>query len=137
MATKRHWTRRHKHQKRRYRRDPTRRNGRLNGLPPLYVKPEASSSIAKGLLIGKPIQAAIKNENEYSPVSSPGTSNTNNNTKLPNSPITKKAKELAALYPNTRSMLRRATSFNNTGMTNDEFYAMLERELGTSNNWAS
>jgi hypothetical protein len=128
MATK---TRRfRKHPKRRYRRDPTRRNSRFVSRPPLYVNPAKETSDSKKLAIDTPPQ---KN-NEYSPVSSPGTSN--NNTAL-NSPITKKAKELAALYPNTRAMLRRATSFNNSGMTNDEFYAMLERELGTSNNWAS
>lgn len=133
MATK---TRRlRKHPKRRYRRDPTRRNSRFVGRPPLYGKPSTETPIKQGLLINKPPQK----ENEYSPVSSPGTSNSNNNTKKnhPNTPITKKAKELAALYPNTRAMLRRATSFNNTGMSNDEFYAMLERELGTTNNWAS
>ncbi len=127
MATKRRFTQRHKHKKRRYRRDPTRRNHRFSARPPLHPPVKKNN-----LKINVPLELS---NNEYSPVSSPGTSN--NNLPPPNSPMTKKAKELAALYPNTRAMLRRATSFNNTGMSNDEFYAMLERELGTSNNWAS
>ena len=68
----------------------------------------------------------LLNNTAFSPVSSPGTPNEN-------SPITKRAKELAALYPNQRAMLRRSTSFNNTGMSNEEFYERLGKEIGFEN----
>lgn len=85
----------------------------------------------KGLAIVAP-PAAL---NLYSPISSPGTPNRNTVSPIrkTNSPITKRAKELALLFPNQRAMLRRATSFNNTGISNDEFYERLEKELGVVN----
>lgn len=68
----------------------------------------------------------------YSPVSSPGPNSPSfslsPNTPPPNSPITKRAKLLASMYPNTHTMVQRSTSFNNKeGMTAENFYREFER----------
>jgi hypothetical protein len=66
----------------------------------------------------------------YSPISSPGSPGSPVSV---NSPITHRAKELARMYPNRKAMLQRSTSFQSTGMTNAEFYAELEKLIGTEN----
>lgn len=58
----------------------------------------------------------------FSPISSPGP----NSPVSSNSPITKRAKELAKLYPNRGTMLQRSTSFNN-GISTDKFYNEFEK----------
>ena len=60
-----------------------------------------------------------------SPLSSPGP-NSPTFSLSPNTPITKRAKELANLYPNRGTMVKRSSSFNN-GMTTEEFYTQFER----------
>ena len=67
----------------------------------------------------------------FSPVSSPGpnspTFSLSPNTNTPNTPITKRAKYLASLYPNRRTMMERSESFNNTGVSTNNFYKEFER----------
>ncbi len=77
----------------------------------------------------------------FSPVSSPGSFNNtlspNTPVPEPNTPITRRAKELATLYPNRASMLARARSFNeNEGMTSNEFYREFERLFPNRNGTA-
>lgn len=85
------------------------------------------------------LSVSISNSNNYhgnalySPVSSPGESNTNNE-KEPNTPITRKAKLLAKLYPNLQGMLQRSTSFGSANNPlNENSWRQLEEELGTVN----
>ncbi len=66
-----------------------------------------------------PKHLSLKN---YSPIPSPGPPNSPVNT-----PITKQAKELGELYPTREAMLARSTSFNNAGLTTNEFYNQFER----------
>lgn len=62
--------------------------------------------------------------NDYSPPPSPGPPNS-----PPGTPITRRARELASMYPNRNAMIARSTSFNeNTnGMTTENFYREFER----------
>ena len=72
----------------------------------------------------------------YSPISSPGSSVSSGSPKSPvsvDSPITARAKELARMYPDRKSMLQRSKSFDSTLMSRNAFYAELERLLGTEN----
>jgi hypothetical protein len=67
-------------------------------------------------------------EIDFSPISSPGSFNdTLSPNTPPNTPITRRAKELAALYPNRASMLARSKSFNTEGINNETFYREFER----------
>ena len=72
----------------------------------------------------KPPNALI----DFSPISSPGSlNNTLSPNTPPNTPITKRAKELAELYPNRASMLARSNSYTNNGMSTENFYREFER----------
>lgn len=76
------------------------------------------------LHISKPPNALI----DFSPVSSPGP-NSPTLSLSPNSetPITKRAQLLAELYPNTRTMVKRSTSFSsNNGLSENNFYRRFE-----------
>lgn len=67
---------------------------------------------------------------DFSPVSSPGPNSPSlslSPNSSPNTPITKRAKMLASLYPNRRSMLERSESFNTTEISNNNFYTEFER----------
>ncbi len=69
-----------------------------------------------------------KKEIDFSPISSPGSfDNTLSPNTPPNTPIKRRAKELASLYPNRGSMLARSKSFNNEGMNTETFYREFER----------
>jgi hypothetical protein len=72
----------------------------------------------------KPPNALIN----FSPISSPGP----NSPQTPNSPITRRAKELASLYPNTKTMVKRSSSFNN-GMTTNNFYEEFKKVFPEQN----
>lgn len=78
--------------------------------------------------VSKPPNALV----DFSPVSSPGPNSppfSLSPNSEPNTPITKKAKLLAELYPTRQSMLKRSTSFssnNNKGLTENEFYRRFE-----------
>lgn len=68
----------------------------------------------------------------FSPVSSPGPNSPSfslspNTPTTPNTPITKRAKLLASMYPNTRTMVLRSSSFNdNNELTTNDFYKKLQ-----------
>lgn len=69
---------------------------------------------------------------DFTPVSSPGPNSPSfslsPNTPPPNTPTTKRAKLLGALYPNTRTMVQRSESFNSAnGLTANDFYREFER----------
>jgi hypothetical protein len=68
-------------------------------------------------------------EIDFSPISSPGSFNNalSPNTTPPNTPITRRAKELASLYPNRASMIARSKSFNNEAMNTETFYREFEQ----------
>jgi hypothetical protein len=74
--------------------------------------------------VSKPPNALLN----FSPISSPGpnspTFSLSPNT--PNTPITKRAKQLANLYPNRGTMIQRSSSFNN-GLPEENFYSEFER----------
>ena len=100
---KRQMTRRHKKQKQKQKQKKTRRNAKLKVLPPSSV-------------------------NNYSLPPSPGSPNVS-----PNTPITRRARELASLYPNQRTMIARSTSFNDQGMSTENFYKEFERQFPNRN----
>ena len=78
----------------------------------------------------KPPNALI----DFSPISSPGSfNNTLSPNASPNTPITKRAKELAALYPNRASMLARSKSYGNEEMSTENFYKEFERQFPNRN----
>ncbi len=82
----------------------------------------------------KPPNAEI----DFSPISSPGSFNNtlspNASPKTPpNTPITKKAKHLAALYGNRSSMLARSQSFENGEMSSENFYREFEELFPNKN----
>ncbi len=83
--------------------------------------------------VSKPPNALIN----FSPVSSPGPNSPTlslSPNSSPNTPITKRAKILASLYPNRQTMLQRSQSFNNTGgMTTENFYREFERVFPEGN----
>lgn len=67
-----------------------------------------------------------------SPISSPGPNSPSfslsPNTPPPNTPTTKRAKELGKLYPNTRTMVQRSTSYDsNNGLSTENFYREFQR----------
>jgi hypothetical protein len=79
----------------------------------------------------------------YSPISSPGSPNSPNSLtlspspspKTPKTPITKRAEELAALYPNIYTMISRSSSFPEGKMSLNEFYEQFEKEFPNANNY--
>ena len=85
--------------------------------------------------MSKPPNALIN----FSPVSSPGPNSPTlslSPDSSPNTPITKRAKHLASLYPNTRTMVQRSESFNNNpGMTANNFYLEFERLFPEKNEY--
>lgn len=115
-----------------------RRKGRRTRRGPFYKKrrltrryrnPPRKNTEALSLSLSNNSEAA--GNVLYSPVSSPGASNTNNE---PNTPITRRARQLAKLYPNLRGMLNRSTSFGSSNnLLNEAGWTKLEQELGTVN----
>jgi hypothetical protein len=73
----------------------------------------------------------------FSPISSPGSFNNtlspNTPFEEPNTPITRRAKELAALYPNRATMVARSKSFNSPGLGTENFYNEFERIFPNGN----
>ena len=78
--------------------------------------------------------------NNYSPISSPGSTNSfelsPSPIKTPKTPMTKRAEELASMYPDTRSMIQRSQSFNNAAsMSTENFYREFESLFPHGNNY--